>query len=603
VRINIPLLPILIEIRWRPLGPFQFTLRGLMLLVVIVGVFFALAAQTVRLHKAGSYHAEQTVRASLSRSKSPPYGPTPLELWHAKLSRDYHNAASLTEFITAMIFLTLVALGVVAVLGRIVHRLDRRPSLPPRELAGVVLGLALSLGSARVVAVTGGVEVHGAARRAQPGRAEAGPNDEPAKWPTLTVRGLVIDAATKRPIALFRVIPGALNGHGATWQPHLITAHQHGLFELPPTERAWDETRFRVEAEGYRPAVSRIVKKLEGEVKLTFALQADPGISAIVRTPDGAPAARAQAIWTTVSREATGRGATITPSGRAESLGARVVTADAAGRFRLPPESAPGTILVAHRSGYAEINPADLKASGVVRLGRWCRVEGRVLAGTKPVVGQKVRIYRCWSPPGESPTHTWEDEAVTDADGWFACDRVIQGRQVIDRVFSAGAVEGMVNGLATYIEVREGRTTRISLGGPGRTLVGRFEPPKDLGLPIDWSKVRFHLGLKAPHIGFPGDEPIWETYRAFLNTEEGKAYFRDNLPAGRDGTFRIESVPPGDCLLSIWVFGPAVCRQAEPQEVYASGHKRIEVNPTWDERSEERQSLGTINLRRNTRNP
>jgi hypothetical protein len=56
-------------------------------------------------------------------------------------------------------------------------------------------------------------------------------------------------------------------------------------------------------------------------------------------------------------------------------------------------------------------------------------------------------------------------------------------------------------------------------------------------------------------------------------------------------------------LLSIWVFGPAVGRPAETEKVYASGHKRSEVNPTWDERSEEPQSLGTINLRTNTRKP
>src|SRR5262249_38782219 len=157
-------------------------------------------------------------------------------------------------------------------------------------------------------------------------------------------------------------------------------------------------------------AVSRIVKKSEGEVKLTFALQADPGISAIVRTPEGAPAAGAQAARTTLSREATGHGATITFSGHAERLGARVLIADAAGRSRLPPECDPGTIIVAHRSGYAEIKPADLRASGAVTLHRWCRVEGRVVAGTKPVAGQKVWVYRIGSPGEDSPTHSWEDE-------------------------------------------------------------------------------------------------------------------------------------------------------------------------------------------------
>jgi hypothetical protein len=68
-------------------------------------------------------------------------------------------------------------------------------------------------------------------------------------------------------------------------------------------------------------------------------------------------------------------------------------------------------------------------------------------------------------------------------------------------------------------------------------------------------------------------------------------------------SFRIESVPPGDFLLSIWVFGPAVGRPAETEKVCAPVHTRIEVNPSLDERSEEPQSLGTINLRTNTRNP
>ena len=468
-------------------------------------------------------------------------------------------------------------------------------------LVGIALGFALSLGSAGVIANSTGDEATSPAGQAPRDCPEAEPNDEPANPATLAVHGLVIDAATKRGIARFRVIPGGLMSGGVTWQPHLITAHRGGRFDFPPDARAWDETRFRVEAEGYRPGVSRIVKKSEGDVKLTFALQADPGISAVALTPEGAPAAGAQATWTTVSREATGHGETITVSGHAERLGAQVVIADEAGRFHLPPESDAGMIMVAHRSGYAEIRPADLLATHVVTVRRWCHVEGRVVAGTKPVAGQKVWVYRNGSSSGDSAETFWEDEAVTDADGRFACGRVVQGRLVVDRLFSQGAVKGIVNGLATFIEVREGRTTRVNLGGPGRTLVGRFELPKDSGLPIDWSKVRVRLALKAPHIGWTSDEPIWEVYRAFLDTEEGKAYVRDNLPVKGDGSFRIEAVPPGNYLLSLWVAGPAIGRPAEPDVYYASGYAGIEVNPTLDERGEEPQSLGTIILQMQAR--
>jgi len=126
------------------------------------------------------------------------------------------------------------------------------------------------------------------------------------------------------------------------------------------------------------------------------------------------------------------------------NLGAQVVTADDAGRFHLLAESDPDMIMVAHRSGYAEISPADVVSSGFVTLRTWCRTKGRVAAGTKPVAGQKVSVYRFGFPSGDSPTPSWEDEAVTDADGRFACDRVTHGRLVVDRLFSGGAVNGIV---------------------------------------------------------------------------------------------------------------------------------------------------------------
>src|SRR5262249_32739269 len=157
-----------------------------------------------------------------------------------------------------------------------------------------------------------------------------------------------------------------------------------------------------------------------------------------------------------------------------------------------------------------------------------------------------------------------------------------------------GDIQGTVHGLATVIEVREGQTTRLTLGGPGRALVGRFEAPKDLGLAIDWSKVLVRFHLNAPHVGFPGDDEIWKTYGAFLRSDEGKAYARDQGPVARDGSFRIESVPPGDYQLLIWVAGPAVGKPAETDTYYASGGAGIEVDPTPDGRGDVPRDLGTI---------
>jgi len=106
-------------------------------------------------------------------------------------------------------------------------------------LTGIAPGLALSLGIAGVVAASTGDQATGAAGQAPRDCPEAGPTDEPAKTVTLAVRGLVLDATTKRAIARFRVIPGALLSYGVTWQPHLITTHRGGRFDFSST--GWDE--------------------------------------------------------------------------------------------------------------------------------------------------------------------------------------------------------------------------------------------------------------------------------------------------------------------------------------------------------------------------
>jgi hypothetical protein len=419
-----------------------------------------------------------------------------------------------------------------------------------------------------------------------------------AKPAPLTVSGRVLDAATKRPIERFRIILGAKSSEGVRWQGHRISDHERddGTFDLPPDERAWDQTWLRVEAEGYRPGISRPVKADEGIVSLEFALVADPGLSAVIQTPEGAPADGAQATWATNSHEAIANGATISSSADSR-LGAGVVTADASGRLRLPPECDAGRILVAHASGYAEIEPAELAATPVVTLRRWGRVEGQVLAGTKPVAGRKVRVYHHGPQDGSLSGFCWEAEGVTDAAGRFVCDRVVQGRLIIDRVFPSGDFETMVSGLATTIEVRASQTTRVSLGGPGRTLVGRFEADRDLGLTIDWSRVHVRLALNAPHVGFPGDDRMWKTYGAFLDSDEGRAYYRDQLPVGRDGSFRVEGVPEGDYQLFAWVAGPAVGKPTETGRYFAFGSGRIEVAPNVPGVSDPPLSLGTIVVR------
>jgi hypothetical protein len=118
MRADIPLLPLTIEIRWRPLRPLRFSLRWLLLTVAVAGVFLALVAEARRVNQAMSYH---TIRAlEVTRDRSPSYDPTPLSRWHSTMAVRYRDAA---ERLDLLLFLCVVAIGTVVavgVLGRIV---------------------------------------------------------------------------------------------------------------------------------------------------------------------------------------------------------------------------------------------------------------------------------------------------------------------------------------------------------------------------------------------------------------------------------------------------------------------------------------------------
>ncbi len=135
MRINIPLLPVCIEVRWRSLPPLRlrFTLLGLILLVAIAALFLSVGAEAVRFRNLGSYHAIERQKAANNRPPGPPFGHTPLEDWHFRMSKDYHSAAERKEVILDVMLKLLVMLGMVAALGRVIHWLFRRPVLPSRE--------------------------------------------------------------------------------------------------------------------------------------------------------------------------------------------------------------------------------------------------------------------------------------------------------------------------------------------------------------------------------------------------------------------------------------------------------------------------------------
>ena len=121
MRLNIPLIPFQIDVRWRPLRVFRFSVRGLMLVVGILGLFFSLLAYERRLALANNYHASQAQVSSVN------------QLWHKAMWDQYHAAIQRTEIILTILALIILTLVVVTVTGRVLNWLRQRLDVPPRE--------------------------------------------------------------------------------------------------------------------------------------------------------------------------------------------------------------------------------------------------------------------------------------------------------------------------------------------------------------------------------------------------------------------------------------------------------------------------------------
>jgi hypothetical protein len=118
MRVGVPLLPITVEFRRRPLRPLRFSLKWLLLMVAASGAFFFVVGEARRVSEAMSYHAMQVVE--VTRDRSPSYDPMPMSRWHSAMAEIYRGA---WERLDLLLFVLLIAVAIVivlAVLGRII---------------------------------------------------------------------------------------------------------------------------------------------------------------------------------------------------------------------------------------------------------------------------------------------------------------------------------------------------------------------------------------------------------------------------------------------------------------------------------------------------
>ena len=167
----------------------------------------------------------------------------------------------------------------------------------------------------------------------------------------------------------------------------------------------------------------------------------------------------------------------------------------------------------------------------------WTRIEGTVQAGGKPVPDATIsidRLGRGFPSAIELSAVSVTEAAKTDANGRFAFERLLSGSGSVScslpqRPGLPAANFMSMQSIETNFPV--GETVHLEFGRHCRTVVGRLRAPPDLKMRPQWRLASVELWRETAS----GDRQT----RDFKGSPE------------KDGSFRIDNVPPGRWALAI----------------------------------------------------
>ena len=433
--------------------------------------------------------------------------------------------------------------------------------------------------------------------------------------PALRISGIVRDAETKKGVARAEVESGAVDprtGEVATWQPSprlgAVWFSQGFLNAHFPIEA--DAHKIRITAPGYEPFVSRAFRREEKTVvnyDITLVPGRGAGPVATALRPDGRPLAGARVV-----RNSQRRGISLGDNESRGDPGGRQEVTAADGTFPIPEENPgeSGLVVILGDDCFAYANAGALKASPRLPTRPYGRVEGRYLVGGDPARGLQIELSgNLQDDSTRSVPIFFGRKATTDIEGRFVFEKVIPMPALRVARRSPLDAPGQVSSIGESIRVEDGKTTEAIIGGKGRPVVGRVEPPEGWKDPINFAdRATVSLESNRPVepvpvelVRAPGslrrlEWSLWS--HAWRKSPEGRAYeaSRVDLSAtlNSDGSFRVDDIPPGDYRISIRVNEDEGRRNPGP---FASIGRTLTVPPIPGGRSDEPVDVGRLRLR------
>jgi len=295
--------------------------------------------------------------------------------------------------------------------------------------------------------------------------------------------GRVVDAETGRPVTDFEIVNGVRRGGEASpdWSRHYRqqVKDPNGAFT-----NEWAGYGFaypvsvvsciKVEAKGYMPSAPILLELGKTCESLVIRMNKGTSIAGTILQPDGGPAAKAQIALVRKGEMAFVDRDQFSAAGfayQAETM----ATADADGRFELPPTGEQGLIVAVHRMGYAQVQSAQFVNGSPIRLLAWSRVEGTIDRSTADEKETEIALY-CLEEKTDRqiPCIRWLLGRMAATSDTFTFDCVPSVPLAVGRI----SRYEMHNGY--YFVPEPGKTYRVPVATSGRIATGRIVRPDQL---------------------------------------------------------------------------------------------------------------------------
>lgn len=397
--------------------------------------------------------------------------------------------------------------------------------------------------------------------------------------PSRKVQVWVVDAETESPITKFRAGIGRSYGNFAATDQFYGNggmksyADPNGAFIVELDEE--EINAIKAEAEDYAPKVEQLPAPENGAVQITLRLKPSPALQGVLVNSQGNPVAGATVA---ITKDGSFGGSSLQlRKGRLSNYNdsAKVVTTDAEGKFKLgsPPESG-GIVIGSAESGFARASVDEVRNTGRLVLQEFGRIEGTIRVSGSPSAGQEVMFSLM--NLGVSPD--WETaRASSDTEGNFKFEKVPPGEGQVVRLIKTSPNSWM-HSHQTAVTIEPGKTAHVSFGDEGAVIKGqvRMEVPPGEGEEINFSGS---LYTKMPEFNHNFSSP--EEAKAFYQSDAWKAQMKQvknyGVAVSADGSFSLDSIPPGEYTLSVTANKPKAGQDSWNQTPVASGSTTITV--------------------------